>query len=249
MLTGSSDPDLGATSELLLLDLVVCFVSSCCTTLALILISLPLKAQAGWQTVLTSTQGPGLSRVMVLSHSLPHKNLYTGSSLVYKIFTPPLLGHSFTFQCSVWHICVQTVNIWTEVCRVTSRVRMNLAWVMMTYSFKKFKRQSEKKIRNRGMPSLPGEPVTFSHQLQEFVAASQPSCPGHSPCVLTWSLPWACSLCSTAKLWAPRAVPPFLFLSAGSLQLIIPSFPTHLGLLLSLPSSSLLGAAHKGSAH
>lgn len=150
---------------------------------------------------------------------------YTGSSLVYKIFIPPLLGHNFTFQCSVWHICIQTVNMRTEIRRVTSRARMNLAWIMMTYCFKKFKRE---KIRNRGVPSLPGECVSFSHQLKEFVATSQPSCPGHSPCVLTWSLPWTCALCSTAKLWTPWAVPPFLFLSAGTLQLITPSFPTHL---------------------
>lgn len=66
---------------------------------------------------------------------------------MYKIFILPLSGHNFTFQCSLWHICVQTVNIWTEICRVTSRVRMNLAWVMMTYCLKKFKRKSEKKLK------------------------------------------------------------------------------------------------------
>lgn len=151
---------------------------------------------------------------------------------MYKIFIPPLLGHSFTFPCSVWHICVQTVNIWTEIRRVTPRVRMNLAWVRMTYCFKKFKRQSKKKLETGECHPWQGESVTFSHQLQEFVAASPPSCPGHSPRVLTWSLPWTCALCSTAKLWAPWAVPPFLFfLSAGTLHAFFPHTPLPLALL------------------
>lgn len=41
------DPDLGATSELLSVDFVVYFVNSCCRTLLVALVSLPLKAQAG----------------------------------------------------------------------------------------------------------------------------------------------------------------------------------------------------------
>lgn len=41
------DPDLGATSELLFMDLVVCFVNSCSRILLVVLVSCPLKAQAG----------------------------------------------------------------------------------------------------------------------------------------------------------------------------------------------------------
>lgn len=130
---------------------------------------------------------------------------------MYKIFIPPLLGHSFTFPCSVWHVCVQTVNIWTEIRRVTPRVRMNLAWVRMTYCFKKFKRQSKKKLET-------GE----CHPWQGSLS------PSHTSCRSLWLLPHPAAL-ATAHMCLPGPSPGHVPCAA------LPNYELH---ELFLPSSS-----------
>lgn len=129
---------------------------------------------------------------------------------MHNIFIPPLSGHNFTFQCSVWHICVQTVNIWTEISTVTSRV-----WVMVIYCFKN-SRSKEKKLETGECHPCQGSlspSLTSFRNLWLFpnpavLATAHMFLPGPSPGPVPWQhcQTMSCMSCSSLPLlicWHP----------------------------------------------